>query len=285
MQKEKNMAGPSIGIALSGGAAWGYAHLGVLQAFEHHDIRPDYISGTSVGALVGALYAFDIPLQEMRTAAEKLRWKDVSSFTISKLGLLSNEEIGELLEKMLGKVSIEEASIPLAIVAADIATGEKVVIRSGDLASAVMASSCVPGIFTPVKRTDRMLIDGMVVENLPISPLREMGADIIVAVNLGSEKKYREPDNLIDVLLNAFNIALDLASRENLDDADVLIEPKVAEIKRSDLKNAVQLYAEGYHAGSVAVGEIRSIIEKKKKSEKPHSYNFFRRLLSYSTKK
>ncbi|SVD17671.1 uncharacterized protein METZ01_LOCUS370525, partial [marine metagenome] len=198
----------TLGLALGGGAFRGTAHLGVLKALEEEGLRPGFLCGTSAGAMAAAFYAFGMAPEEIRNVARNLRWLKATNFTFSKLGLLSNNEIGKFIEKYLGDVQIEDSSIPLAIVAADISTGEKVVFKTGSLATAIMASTCIPGVFMPTQVDGRMLVDGAIVENVPIKVLQEMGAKVCVGVDLGSGG-YRQPETLVEVLLNAFSIAID----------------------------------------------------------------------------
>jgi len=193
----------SLGLALGGGAFRGTAHLGVLKALEEEGLRPGFLCGTSAGAMAAAFYAFGMSPEEIRNIARNLRWLKATNLTFSKLGLLSNTEIGKFIEKYLGDVLIEDSSIPLAIVAADISTGEKVVFKTGSLATAIMAST-----FMPAQVGGRMLVDGAIVENVPVKVLKEMGAKVCVGVDLGSGG-YRQPESLVEVLLNAFSIAID----------------------------------------------------------------------------
>jgi NTE family protein len=142
---------PHLGLALSGGASRGITHVGVLKAFHDTNVKIDCLSGTSIGALVAALYAFGIPVEDIHRQALEMNWLKISSLKISRSALLSNKVIGEIVENYIGEANIENSPIPLAIVTTDITTGEKVVLRRGNIARAVMASSSIPGIFTPVR--------------------------------------------------------------------------------------------------------------------------------------
>lgn len=253
---------PRIGLALSGGAVRGMAHIGILQALEDNGIKPHCLAGTSVGALIATLYAFGMPVDKIQRLAADMKWLQISHFTLSRLGLLSNEEMGRLVETVIGKATIEEAIRPLAIVCTDISTGEKVVLRKGEAAKAVMASTCVPGIFIPVNLDDRLLVDGGLVEDVPISPLRPMGAEVIVAANLSAEAKYKSPEDIMDLIINAFDITIDLNIKHQIAEADVVIETKLAAYNRKDLHQFSALYAEGYQAASHSVEQIRLALQK-----------------------
>jgi NTE family protein len=248
--KQMKITSQKIGLALGGGATRGAAHIGVLQALEDNGIQPSCIAGTSMGALVGALYAFDVPLSEIRALAHKMSPLNIVKFGRSKLGLLSNKKLADILIETIGKVNIEDAHIPLAIVATDINTGNEVIIRTGDVGLAVLASTCLPGVFKPIVIDDTLLVDGGLVEDVPISPLRSMGVDVIIAVNLGAERKYKSPQDAIDVLINSYDIVIDQYVAVQIRDADVLIEPKLAAFQRNDIKRIPELISEGYRATS-----------------------------------
>ena len=204
-----NQANPKIGLALGGGAFRGVAHIGVLKVFEENGIKPNRISGTSIGALIGALYAFGIPVKKMLEIAREITWLSISHFALSKMGLMTNDEIGEIIDELLGKNRrLEEASIPLSIIATDIGTGTKVVFEQGNLADAVVASTCIPGIFIPAEIEGRMLVDGFLVEDVPISPLKNRELDMIIAVNLDVGRPYNKPDDIIDIIVTALDIAV-----------------------------------------------------------------------------
>ncbi|HQU73258.1 MAG: patatin-like phospholipase family protein [Calditrichaeota bacterium] len=253
---------PSLGLALSGGAARGIAHIGVLQAFKENGIIPDFLAGTSIGSLVAGLFAFGIPVADILNQAEALSWTKISSLNIPRTGFLSNRILGEIVESQLGKVNIEDSPIPLAIVTTDISNGERVVLREGSLSEAIKASSCIPGIFTPVSINGRLLVDGFLVENVPLSPLREMGAQITVGVNLGALRDYREPDGIIDIMMNAFEIAVDANTFKTMRQADLIISPKLAGISRMDSTRAQDMYDEGYQAALAALPELRRLRAK-----------------------
>lgn len=254
-----------IGLALSGGAIRGAAHIGVLKVFEAQGIRIDCISGTSIGAMIAALYAFGKTPAEIEKLACDFNWLDISKFIIPKLGLLSNEEMGDMLTQWLGPVRIEDAPIPLAIVATDINTGDKIVFRRGSVAHAVMASTCIPGIFTPIEENGRLLVDGLLVENVPISPLQSMDADLILAVDLSGDRKYKQADDIIDVIMNSFEIAVDTNTMHQLKAADIVIQPKVSEFSRTDTGQVAELIRRGEIAAMAAVPVIRDRIVQRRR--------------------
>lgn len=246
LHRLKQDKGPKLGLALGGGAALGAAHIGVLKALDELDIQPDYLAGTSVGAMVGAMYAFGKSWPEIRELAEDLEWFDISGLTLSRYGLLSNEKMANLLEKVIGEQTFDRANIPLAIVATDIAKGEKVILREGEVAPAVMASTCIPGIFVPVEYEDEMLVDGGIVENVPISPLQDMGAEVIIGVDLNAKHAFEKPGNIVEVLINAFHFTLITASQASYQEADLVIQPDLGEFSRTDPNQTEGLMEAGY---------------------------------------
>lgn len=243
----KTIKGKKIGLALSGGVVLGMAHIGVLKALKECSINIDYISGTSAGALVSCLYAFNKSCDELREIALGLSWTNLTELSFSRLGLLSNNKMKEMIHHQIGESTFDQAEIPLSIVATNISTGKKVVIDKGDVATAVMASTSIPGIFKPVALNNQLLVDGGLVENVPISPLKKMGADFIISVDLNARYIInRTPKNIIELLLNSFHFSLSNTSRIQTADADILIEPNLSSFNIVDMNQASQLIKKGY---------------------------------------
>lgn len=235
-----------IALALGGGAILGAAHIGVLRAIEEKHIEVTHISGTSIGALVAGLFAFGLDSHKIESVVSGLEWLDVSSFSLSKFGFLSNDKMAAIADEYINDVDIEDALIPLAIIATDVGMGEKVVFRKGKLAVAIRASTCIPGVFIPVEHEGRMLVDGGLMENVPVTPLVEMGASHIVAVDLNANRKFEKPEDVIDVMINAMDIALDNAAQLQLEEADLIIAPELHGFSRSDPEALKELIQIGY---------------------------------------
>ncbi|MFC3151520.1 patatin-like phospholipase family protein [Litoribrevibacter euphylliae] len=248
----------SIGLALGGGAAKGMAHIGVLKAFEEEGLTISYLSGTSIGSLVAAYYAFGKSLEEITEVGEQLTFKSLTSFSWRKTGgFFTTSAIREMIIRDLGDVQIEDAKIPLAICTTDIISGEQVAIEKGPLADAVCASVAVPGVFAPVEFNGRKLVDGGIVENVPISLLDDLGAGISVAVNLNGIKRYPEPDGMFDVVSNAIDICMDLKTRDQLKNADVVISLDLSTFNRTDNKDRVhELIEEGYRPTKEQISKV-----------------------------
>ncbi|MEI8185155.1 MAG: patatin-like phospholipase family protein [Chlorobiaceae bacterium] len=236
------------GIAFGGGAVLGAAHVGVIRALSELQIPVSMVSGTSIGAFIAALYAFGKSWQEIRDIAFELDWLDVSGLVLSQFGLLSNKKFGNIVTELLGQKNIKDASIPLSIVATDIGTGKKVVFTEGDVALAVMASSCIPGIFKPVDYLGAMLVDGVLMENVPVSPLFESGAESVICVDLLSRHAFKKPDNIVGLLLNAFYSSITNTTAIQIEFVDLCISPDLSEYNLIDFGQVPDIFHAGYLA-------------------------------------
>ncbi|MDB4297735.1 patatin-like phospholipase family protein [Flavobacteriaceae bacterium] len=238
--------GDKIGLALGGGAVLGAAHVGVLKAIEELGLEIECIAGTSIGSLVASLYAFDNNLERVKDIAVEISWKDISALSISKFGLLSNNKIAEFMEENIGDANIENARIPLAILATNITNGQKVILRSGNVGKAVRASTCIPGIFNPVTIKGTILVDGGISENIPISAVEEMGATLIIGVDLNANHGNHKPKNMVDVLQNSFHFALQSAVKSQSKRADIIIAPDLSEFDMIHTSQTKKLIKKGY---------------------------------------
>lgn len=234
------------GLALGGGAVLGAAHVGVLEAIEDLDIEINYIAGTSIGALVAAFYAFGMNLKEIKKIASDLKWIDITEMSLSRYGLLSNEKLGQLFIDSIGDKNFEDSEIPLAMVATDVASGRKVILDKGSVANAVMASTCIPGIFIPVEINQKLLVDGGIVENVPIATTREMGAEFVIGVDLNAKNSYSKPDNILDVIINSLDLLMKQSVKLQTEDADLLISPDLGAFNMSDMSQVDELIKRGY---------------------------------------
>ncbi|HWR01488.1 MAG TPA: patatin-like phospholipase family protein [Chlorobaculum sp.] len=250
-QKKENAlpvgrSGALTGLAFGGGVVLGAAHIGVLKAMHEVGFRADCVSGTSIGSFVAALHAFGKTWEEIERVVLNLDWSDLSGLTISGYGLLSIRKYGDLVKYMLGSCRIEDAPVPLAIVATDICTGRKVVMRSGDVAQAVMASSSIPGIFKPVEQDGMLLVDGVLTENVPVSPLAVMGAKRIVCIDLLGSHTFSRPEHMATLLLNAFYTAMQAISKIQIADADLVISPDLSGFSLVDMSAVPAIIETGY---------------------------------------
>jgi NTE family protein len=253
---------PTLGLALSGGTAKSVAHIGVLEALTEAGIRVDCIAGTSGGAIVGAIYAAGFTVEELRDVARALRWKDLARLTWPRLGLLNNSGIARFLTALLGDLTFAELRIPLAIVATDLLTGEKVVFRQGKVSTAAMISCSIPNVFEPVEHEGCLYSDGGLVEYLPVETVREFRPRVVVAVNLGHrEGRTQRPRHLLHMAMTVTGIVArhNAAHSELL--ADIVIRPPTGEFPAFDLMASSRLIQVGYEAAKARVPEIRALLD------------------------
>jgi NTE family protein len=271
---------PTIGLALSGGAARGIAHVGVLVALAEHKIPIDYVAGTSAGSLVGGALASGMPLKEIEAIGRSLRWRDIGRMTMSRLGVQSNERLEAYLRERLPVTRFEDLSLPFAAVATDLSTGARVVFRDrGDLPFAIRASCAIPGWYVPVTAEDgRQLVDGGLVAIIPSFVSRSMGADIVLAVDVNAEgATFLGPSrSVISIVLQSMLVVQRTASQHQLEAADLVIKPRVGHIRWDELARADELIAAGYEAGIESIPAILALLESTARA-RPRWYQFGRR--------
>src|SRR5260370_35471893 len=220
---------PSIGVALGGGFARGIAHIGVLKVLEEEGIPVRMIAGTSVGAIMGAAYCSGLTIAELEELAHKVRLTTFARWTLSRYGFASNDRMVAFLKQTLKVHTFEELRIPLGVTATDFNTGKGAVFTSGPIIEPVRASCAYPGMFLPVEIQGSWLVDGMLSYPVPTVPLREMGAERVLAVQLkGQWSRTSAPRHYFDVIGQSFAIAQEMMSSTWRNAAHVLIEPDVA---------------------------------------------------------
>ncbi len=247
-EKKKPIFHPTIGIALSGGGARTIAQLGILQAIDEAKITLDYISGTSGGATIGALYSFGMPPKEALKLLKGLDWRSFSVFSMASGGLMGNDDAKKMISDTIGDVDVADAPIPLGIIASNIRNAKKKLIRSGDLGTALMASGCIPGLYVPVKIDGEYYVDGTLVENIPTESLISMGAEYIFTTDLDHKKDYGIPSNMVESMVNAFEIAIDANSLRLLKLANQVFELDLSAFSRTNSDDAETLFDLGYAA-------------------------------------
>jgi NTE family protein len=251
-----------VGLALGGGGARGIAHLGVYQRLIELGVPIHCIAGTSIGAIVGAIVASNNLASALEWCAEA-DWKKLPKLmletSLTAKALTPGKRVEELLESLIAVKDFKNLEIPFAAIATDMITGDKIVMKEGDVLSAVRASMSIPGVFPPVKRNDRILVDGQLVDPVPVSVCREMGADVVIAVDINppntlSEMKPYEKFNLIDVLTSTINILNGRLTAQGFakDPPDVLIQPNVSRTLALDFRNAGRLVDIGRQAVDAA---------------------------------
>ncbi len=252
---------PAIGLALGGGFARGVAHIGVFKVLEEENIPLRCLAGTSVGAIMGAIYASGISVREMERIAALVRFKDFARWTLSRNGLASNDRMIPFFDKVLKAKTFEELKIPIAVVATDFATGEPVVFRSGPLIPAIRASCAYPGIFLPVEVNGRLMVDGLLAWSVPTPPLRQMGAERVIGSHLKASWVGKNgPRHVLEIIGQCFSIAQTKMADHWKRQADVILEPDVRGFAFDDFQRAAELVRRGEQATRAALPEIRSWI-------------------------
>jgi len=255
---------PRIALALGGGAARGFAHIGVIRILEAEKIPIDLVVGTSVGSLIGALYAQKRDVFDLEWTAFALTQDDLIDTGVMNaivgMGLAKGERLEKFVESKVTVKTIEALQIPFAAVATDLNWGDKVVIDKGSVARAVHASSAIPGLFEPVAHQGKILVDGGVVENIPIATARERGADLVIAVDISGGVGNANIRNLVDVLVQANNIMFARNSENSKRGADVLVTPDVRGVAMLDFTQKKRCMQAGMDAARAAIPRIREAI-------------------------
>jgi NTE family protein len=270
---------PRIGLALSGGAARGLAHVGVLRALIENQIPIDCIAGTSAGSIVGGAIASGMPLDEVERIGRSMKWRDIGRMTMSRLGVQTNERLEQYMRARMPVTRFEELPIPLAVVATDLQSGNAVVMRDeGDVPFAIRASCTIPGWYVPViDEHGRQLVDGGLVATVPAEVARSMKADLVIAVDVNAEgARFLGPTSVIGVVLQSMMMVQRTATLHQLRQADCVIRPRIGHIRWDEMARAAELIDAGYEAGQENIAKIRRLIEIKHE-ELPRWYRFGRR--------
>ena len=254
---------PGIGLALGGGFARGFAHLGVLQVLEQNHIPISHIAGTSVGSILGAAYASGAPLARIIATCRTLRFRDIARWRVSRLGLASNQRLGGLIERVFEARQFEDLRIPMAVVATDLASGDPVVFTHGNLVDAIRASCAFPGLFQPVEIGTRCLADGGLVAPVPTHAARELGAAHVVGVSVGMQDGYRgAPSNIFQVVSRAVSAAQKHQHEVWERHADLVLRPDVQSLAWDDFDHAEQAIEAGAAAARRALPRIQKLLGK-----------------------
>ena len=251
---------PKIALVLGGGAAKGFAHIGVIKSLESHGFQPDILVGTSAGSVVAALYAAGYSGFELQRIALAMEEKAFSDWTIPNRGFIKGEALQSFINEAVGNRPIEQFTRKLAIVATDLQSGELVVFERGDTGLAVRASSSVPGVFQPVKFNSREYVDGGLVSPVPVKTARDLGADVIVAVNISDRPKLSRLKDTIDVMMQTFTIMSGIIADKELVFADVVVEPDISALNSANFESRNQAIIEGEKAGLAALVKLKEKI-------------------------
>jgi NTE family protein len=254
---------PRIGLALGGGAARGFAHIGVIQVLEENGIKVDLVAGTSAGSLVAALYASGKGGKEMQTLAEGMDEGGITDWSFPLRGLIRGEALARFIRDKTGGRGIEQMALPLGIVATDLSDGSAILFRSGDTGTAVRASSAVPAVFQPVRIGQREYVDGGLVSPVPVRFAREMGAQFIIAVDITSPPEKDPPGDAFRMLMQTFSIMGRSINMFELREADAVIRPKLDGVSSADFTARRRAIQAGREAAQALLPLLRQRIADK----------------------
>ena len=255
-----------LGFALGAGGSRGGAHIGFLQAMEEAELRPDYITGCSMGSIVGSAYASGMTIEQMKTAVHKLRLLDLIAPTGKRGGLFETKKIRKLLTRYIGDIEFSDLKIPFRCIAVDMISQQVVEFSEGKLLDAVIASSSIPSIFCPMEKDGMRLIDGGILERVPYPQVKNMGADIVVAVDvLGNLSTKEKCPNTLGVLLETIDIMDNYRTKirkdANEDLYDFWIEPDLGSMNQYLLKEVKKAYEKGYKIGKEYAPKIKKALK------------------------
>jgi NTE family protein len=269
---------PAIGLALGSGSARGLAHIGVLKVLKEAGIPINMIAGTSMGAMVGACFAKDGEISAIEELALKMHWRQLArlvdpKLNFLKMGLVTGKKIEEQLYSLIGNIEFKDLKIPLAVVAADINTGEEVVITKGSVIEAIRASISIPGIFIPVRLKGKCLVDGGLTNPVPTDILNKMGAQLTIAVNVLTDPLKRCPPcaspnsmpqipNMLNAILQSIYIMEYEVAKSKTVKADVNINPDVSKLEAFEFHKKQEAILAGYNAAINALPKILNLLKR-----------------------
>ncbi len=253
---------PKLALVLGGGAARGFAHIGVIQILEESGIKPNMVVGTSAGSVVAAIYASGKTGAQLQRIADVMDQSALTDWNMSilKRGMMRGEALERFIRQQTGSKNMEQLPLLLGVVATDLQSGEGILFQKGDIATAVHASSAVPSVFEPVKIGDREYVDGGLVSPVPVRYARQMGADIVVAVDISSAPEGNKSDDMFKILLQTFTIMSKSISSYELGQADVLIRPALLGVSSIEFANRQQSIDAGRAAMKQALPKLKLLL-------------------------
>lgn len=255
---------PRIGLALGSGGARGFAHLGVIKVLLEEGIPIDLIAGSSMGALVACFYGAGLEMEHLYKLSGAFKRKYYLDFTVPKMGFIMGKRVKEFIRVFTHGKNIEDLMLPVGVVATDLLTGEKVVFKKGPIADAVRASISIPGIFVPEKYHGRLLVDGGVADRVPVSVVREMGADFVIAVDVSRVKRNAEISSIYDVIMQSIDIMqAEIVSQRELT-SDFMIRPHVEMYSSRAFTNVDEIIAIGEDEMRKNIHRLKQLIEQRK---------------------
>jgi len=265
-QKKRKL---KVGLALGSGGSWGLAHIGILKVLEENNIPIDYIAGSSMGAIIGAIYALNLNVKELEERAFSLTKKDLVKLldlNIPKVSLIKGNKIRSFLEKLIGDKYFSDTKIPFKIVTTDLESGKEIVINNGKLVDAIMASISIPGIFPPIRLQEGLLVDGGLINATPTNVVKEMGSDVVIGVDLTMQSKVelKEP-NIYQTLMRSYEILRTQSTKYNIDENDenlLIIKPNITELRKFKFYEIQKFIDEGERVAREALPKIKKLMNK-----------------------
>jgi len=254
---------PRIGLALGGGAAKGFAHVGVIAVLEEAGLRPDYLVGTSAGSLVAALYASGKTSAELQKTAMSMEEATITDWMLPLVGrgVFRGDALGRFVNDAVGGRLIEDMRIPLGVVATDLGSGQAVLFQRGDTGTAVRASSAVPAVFVPVKINGRDYVDGGLVAPVPVRYARQMGAELVIAVDISTAPEDSATKDTLQILLQTFSIMGKSINQHELREADIVVRPSLVGLKSADFSARQRAIDAGRAAMLAALPALRARLQ------------------------
>ena len=254
---------PRIGLALGGGAAKGFAHVGVIAVLEEAGLRPDYVVGTSAGSLVAALYASGKSSAELQKTAMSMEEAAITDWMLPLVGrgVFRGDALGRFVNESVGGRLIEDMRIPLGVVATDLGSGQAVLFQRGDTGTAVRASSAVPAVFVPVKINGRDYVDGGLVAPVPVRYARQMGAELVIAVDISTAPEDSPTKDTLQILLQTFSIMGKSINQHELREADIVVRPSLVGLKSADFSARQRAIDAGRAAMLAALPALRARLQ------------------------
>jgi len=266
--KQLSKKKPVIALVLGSGGARGYAHIGVIEVLEQHGIKPDFIVGTSAGSIVGSIYASGKSPEQLRQIALNMKVGDVRDFKIGMKGFFDGQKVEDYVNKQINQMPLEKMKIPMYVVATELQNGEKTIFNYGNTGQAVRASVSIPSMFIPTKIKGKEYVDGGLVSPVPVNIAKELGADIVIAVDILAQPVNTETSNVWGLFNQNINIMQNRLAAEELKNADIVIQPDLREKAHIfDVKGRQDTMQAGMDAANQRMHDLDVVIASKKSIE------------------
>ena len=257
---------PIIALVLGSGGARGYAHIGVIETLEQHGIKPDLIVGTSAGSIVGSIYASGKSADQLRKIALDMKVGDVRDFKIGLKGFFDGRKVEDYVNKQVGQIPLEKMKIPMYVVATELKNGEKTIFNHGNTGQAVRASVSIPSMFIPTMIQGKEYVDGGLVSPVPVKIAKELGADVVIAVDILAQPSNTETTNVWGLFNQNINIMQNKLAEEELKEADIVIQPDLREKAHIfDVKGRQDTIQAGVEAANLRMHDLDVVIASKTK--------------------